>query len=80
MLEVVRELENISSMLPKADAINIESDGSNLGTSNFVALPLLTRSNTDTSTDYLGSDLVSGVMPQLGLVDAAQLTLFARFD
>lgn len=70
MLEVVRELENISSMVPESDNtasglnLNMSSSG------NSVASPpsssLYDERRTYVSMDLLpGSDLVSGVIPTI---------------
>ncbi|XP_048141972.1 probable LRR receptor-like serine/threonine-protein kinase At1g06840 [Rhodamnia argentea] len=65
MLEVVRELENISSMLPETDTIASESEPSISGTGGSASQPLYARRSPYTSTDLIGSDLVSGVIPKI---------------
>ncbi|EXB75308.1 putative LRR receptor-like serine/threonine-protein kinase [Morus notabilis] len=68
MLEVVRELENLRSMLSQSDANRLESNASSSETSGFA--PTSSRHNgrnvTYVSSDsYVGSDLVSGVFPNI---------------
>ncbi|XP_056172457.1 probable LRR receptor-like serine/threonine-protein kinase At1g06840 [Syzygium oleosum] len=65
MLEVVRELENISSMLPETDTITSESEASGSGIGDSGPQPLYPRRSPYTSTDLVGSDLVSGVIPTI---------------
>ncbi|KAL3753312.1 hypothetical protein ACJRO7_000671 [Eucalyptus globulus] len=65
MLEVVRELENISFMLPETDAITTESEPSSSGIEDSAPQPLYPRRSPYTSLDLVGSDLVSGVIPTI---------------
>ena len=69
MLEVVRELEDITSMLPESDSIQSlppEVDGSSSGVSGYEPTPLNSQGNTHISSNYdTGSDLVSGVIPPI---------------
>lgn len=46
MFEVVRELENITLMLPKSDSLPSETDGSSSGVSGYEPTPLYSESNT----------------------------------
>nr|XP_048319450.1 probable LRR receptor-like serine/threonine-protein kinase At1g06840 [Ziziphus jujuba var. spinosa] len=75
MLEVVRELENITSMLPESDSsIPSEIDGSSSSgiPSGYQPTPLyysegngMNTNNNLFSNVYTGSDLVSGVIPTI---------------
>ena len=66
MLEVVRELENLCSMPLQSDANQSESNASSSGTSGPAPASLYSERNTYVSTDnYVGSDLVSGVFPDI---------------
>ncbi|KAK8558298.1 hypothetical protein V6N13_038771 [Hibiscus sabdariffa] len=62
MLEVVRELENLCLQFPETDTIPTlsESDASNSNPS-----PLLSGRNSQPTTEILGSELVSGVIPTI---------------
>ncbi|KAK8619332.1 hypothetical protein V6N13_133294 [Hibiscus sabdariffa] len=62
MLEIVRELENLCLQFPEIETIPIlsESDASNSNTS-----PLLSGRNSQPTTEILGSELVSGVIPTI---------------
>ncbi|KAA8517619.1 hypothetical protein F0562_015093 [Nyssa sinensis] len=66
MLEVVRELENISSVLPESDTIPSELDASTSGMSVSAApSTVYSRRNSYVSLDFHGSNLVSGVIPTI---------------
>ena len=66
MLEVVRELENITSMVPESDSLPSEVDGSSSGVSGYEPTPLNSQGNTHISSNYdTGSDLVSDVIPPI---------------
>ncbi|XVF65976.1 hypothetical protein PTKIN_Ptkin09bG0293900 [Pterospermum kingtungense] len=68
MLEVVRELENLCSMLLESEMIPTESDASNSGVLGDSSLPLYStgrNSHSPMSTDITGSELVSGVIPTI---------------
>ena len=56
MLEVVRELENISSMLPESGNSPLESD---------ISASSLNSGRNTSVTQFPGSDLVSGVIPTI---------------
>ncbi|KAK8558300.1 hypothetical protein V6N13_038773 [Hibiscus sabdariffa] len=62
MLEVVRELENLCLQFPETDTIPTlsESDASNSNMSS-----LLSGRNSQPTTEILGSELVSGVIPTI---------------
>ncbi|KAJ9693578.1 hypothetical protein PVL29_009502 [Vitis rotundifolia] len=64
MLEVVRELENISSMLPQAGHSQSESDTSSSGISVMDTSAVYPGRNSYVS-GFPGSDLVSGVIPTI---------------
>ncbi|XP_031372205.1 probable LRR receptor-like serine/threonine-protein kinase At1g06840 isoform X2 [Punica granatum] len=64
MLEVVRELENITATLPQSDIITPESDASSSATSGSVLSSIYGR-DFSTSSNLQGSDLVSGVIPTI---------------
>ncbi|CAK7343492.1 unnamed protein product [Dovyalis caffra] len=61
MLEVVRELENISFMLQASGPISSEFEPS--GMSGVESPALYTTEKPSASSGFLGSDLVSGVFP-----------------
>ncbi|KAL9337121.1 hypothetical protein Peur_071609 [Populus x canadensis] len=61
MLEVVRELENISSMLQESGPISSELETSGMSGADSPAL--FTTGKPSASSGFLGSDLVSGVFP-----------------
>ncbi|KAI9380698.1 hypothetical protein POPTR_016G140101v4 [Populus trichocarpa] len=61
MLEVVRELENISYMLQESGPISSELETS--GMSGVDSPALFTTGKPSASSGFLGSDLVSGVFP-----------------
>ncbi|XVF29747.1 hypothetical protein REPUB_Repub15cG0148700 [Reevesia pubescens] len=63
MLEIVRELENLCSLLPESDMIATESDASISGVSGVGQRNY--HSHTQVSTEILGSELVSGVIPSI---------------
>ena len=67
MLEVVRELENLTSMAPESVSLPSEVDGSSSGVSaGYEPTPLYSQGDTNISSNYLtGSDLVSGVIPTI---------------
>lgn len=72
MLEVVRELENISSMLPESDNtppesnLNMTSSGNSMASASPPSSSLYGGRNSYVSMDLLpGSDLVSGVIPTI---------------
>ncbi|KAJ0028500.1 hypothetical protein Pint_35114 [Pistacia integerrima] len=67
MLEVVRELENLSSMLPESETILTDSDISASGSSGIPTSSLYSERNSYVSGDFpeAGSDLVSGVVPTI---------------
>ncbi|KAF5737306.1 putative LRR receptor-like serine/threonine-protein kinase [Tripterygium wilfordii] len=66
MLEAVRELENISSMLPESDTIPSDSDTTTSGTADLAPLSIHSRGSSAYGTnDFLGSNLVSGVIPTI---------------
>ncbi|KAK6943342.1 Protein kinase domain [Dillenia turbinata] len=65
MLEVVRELENISMMLPKGDAVLPDLDAFSSGGSVFSRLAQFSNSEPFVTADLGGSDLVSGVIPSI---------------
>ncbi|XP_031377931.1 probable LRR receptor-like serine/threonine-protein kinase At5g37450, partial [Punica granatum] len=64
MLEVVRELENITATLPQSDIITPESDTPRSATSGSVLSSIYGR-DSSTSSNLQGSDLVSGVIPTI---------------
>jgi hypothetical protein len=61
MLEVVRELEDISYMLQESGPISSEFETS--GMSGVDSPALFTTGKPSASSGFLGSDLVSGVFP-----------------
>ncbi|XP_022735692.1 probable LRR receptor-like serine/threonine-protein kinase At5g37450 [Durio zibethinus] len=67
MLEVVRELENLCSLLPESDMIPTESDASISGVSGVGSSQLYFGRNSPypMNTEILGSELVSGVIPTI---------------
>ncbi|KAJ0089278.1 hypothetical protein Patl1_31605 [Pistacia atlantica] len=67
MLEVVRELENVSSMLPESETIPTDSDISASRSSGIPTSSLYSGRNSYVSGDFpeAGSDLVSGVVPTI---------------
>ncbi|KAM7532104.1 hypothetical protein LguiB_035514 [Lonicera macranthoides] len=66
MSEVVRELEDIYSMLPEEDRIvSLELEESTSGTSVSASSSVYSRRKTYVSMDASGSDLVSGVIPTI---------------
>ncbi|KAH7515120.1 hypothetical protein FEM48_Zijuj11G0162300 [Ziziphus jujuba var. spinosa] len=76
MLEVVRELENIISMVPAAKSSESNNDNSlispnsmdgssSAGTSGIEMGQLYSERNTYAFSDYTGSNLVSGVVPTI---------------
>ncbi|KAJ0087846.1 hypothetical protein Patl1_31585 [Pistacia atlantica] len=67
MLEVVRELENLSSMLPESETIQTDSDISASGSSGIPTSSVYSGRNSYVSGDFpeAGSDLVSGVVPTI---------------
>lgn len=65
MLEVVRELEDITSLLPQVNRKRTEtyiSSSKGLTSSPSTSSP---QKTTHVSTDFPGSDLISGVMPAI---------------
>lgn len=64
MLEVVRELENISSMLPQSGHSPLVSDASASDISGQDPPSLYSGRNISV-TQFPGSDLVSGVVPTI---------------
>ncbi|XP_057972137.1 probable LRR receptor-like serine/threonine-protein kinase At1g06840 [Malania oleifera] len=64
MLEVVRELENMLSLLPESNTIPLVSDASTSGVPSSVPSAYSGR-NSYPSTEFLGSNLVSGVFPTI---------------
>ncbi|OWM81599.1 hypothetical protein CDL15_Pgr007637 [Punica granatum] len=64
MLEVVRELENITVTLPQSDTVTPESDTSSSATSGSILSSIYGR-DSYTSSNFQGSDLVSGVIPTI---------------
>lgn len=75
MLEIVRELEPMCSNLPQTTDANARSESSDVyasssggASSGLVAppsQPYFGRNAYASSTDYVGSDLVSGVFPDI---------------
>ena len=67
MLEVVRELESITSMVPESVSLPSEVDGSSSGASgSYEPTPLYAQRDSYISSKYLnGSDLVSGAIPTI---------------
>lgn len=66
ILEIVRELENICSILPESDTTPSELTGSSsIEMSNLGPTQLDFRRNLYVSSDYPGSDLISGVIPTI---------------
>ena len=66
MSEVVRELDDINSMLPEQDRIvSLELEESTSGTSVSGSSSVNSRRKTYVSMDAFGSDLVSGVIPTI---------------
>ncbi|KAJ0028293.1 hypothetical protein Pint_35124 [Pistacia integerrima] len=67
MLEVVRELENLSSMLPESETIPTDSYISASGSSGIPTSSLYSERNSYVSGGFPegGSDLVSGVVPTI---------------
>ncbi|PON60517.1 GPCR kinase [Parasponia andersonii] len=66
MLEVVRELENLCSMAPQPETNPSNSDASSSTTSvGFAPTSLYYERNMYISSDYAGSNLVSGVFPDI---------------
>ena len=67
ILEVVRELENLCSLLPESDLIPTESDASISGVSGVDPSPLYSGRNSQSqmTTESLGSELVSGEIPTI---------------
>lgn len=66
MLEVVRELENLCSVIPQSEANNpSDSNGSSSTASGFASTSLYYERNMYISSDYAGSNLVSGVFPDI---------------
>ncbi|KAE8718581.1 putative LRR receptor-like serine/threonine-protein kinase [Hibiscus syriacus] len=65
MLEVVRELENLCLQFPETDMMptGSESDASNSNMSR--SSPLFSGRNSQPTTEILGSELVSGVIPTI---------------
>ncbi|KAK8619331.1 hypothetical protein V6N13_133293 [Hibiscus sabdariffa] len=61
MLEVVRELENLCLQFPETDTI---PTGSDTDTSHSKS-PLISGRNSQPTTEILGSELVSGVIPTI---------------
>ncbi|KAL5550405.1 hypothetical protein UlMin_000581 [Ulmus minor] len=66
MLEIVRELENLCSMLPQSETSTSDGNASSSsGTSRFTPTSLDYGNSAYVSRDYPGSDLVSGVIPTI---------------
>lgn len=65
MLEVVRELENIYSMLQQSEPILSESEATTSGMSGVDSPSLYATRKPIDSSDFLGSDLVSDIMPTI---------------
>ncbi|PIN05672.1 Serine/threonine protein kinase [Handroanthus impetiginosus] len=69
MLEVVRELENISSMLPEPEStaleLNLNTSSSGNSVRSAPSSSLYDRRSTYVSMDLPGGDLVSGVIPPI---------------
>ncbi|XP_022735685.1 probable LRR receptor-like serine/threonine-protein kinase At5g37450 isoform X3 [Durio zibethinus] len=67
MLEVVRELENLCSLLPESDMIPTESDASISEVSGVGSSHLYFGKNShpQMTTEIIGSELVSGVIPTI---------------
>ncbi|WRX22228.1 GNAT domain - like 10 [Theobroma cacao] len=67
MLEVVRELENLCSVLPESDLIPTGSDASSAGrmSAGYASSPLYSGRNSQGTTEILGSELISGVIPTI---------------
>ncbi|KAI3473862.1 hypothetical protein Pfo_028043 [Paulownia fortunei] len=69
MLEVVRELENISSMLPESDnpalELNVNMSSSGTWVASAPSSSVSDRRSTYASMDLPGGDLVSGVIPTI---------------
>ncbi|KAL5550408.1 hypothetical protein UlMin_000584 [Ulmus minor] len=66
MLEIVRELENLCSMLPQSETSTSDGNASSsTGISRFTPTSLDYGNSAYVSTDYPGSDLVSGVIPTI---------------
>ncbi|KAL5550406.1 hypothetical protein UlMin_000582 [Ulmus minor] len=66
MLEIVRELENLCSMLPQSETSTSDGNASSSsGISRFTPISLDYGNSAYVSTDYPGSDLVSGVIPTI---------------
>lgn len=66
MLEVVRELENLSTMLSNSKTNTSDSNASSSTASvGFAPIALYHERNTYISSDYAGSNLVSGVFPDI---------------
>ena len=65
MLEIVRELENLCSVLSESDMIPTESDASVSGVSGVGSSPLYSGRNSLVTTEILGSELVSGEIPTI---------------
>ncbi|KAL5550411.1 hypothetical protein UlMin_000587 [Ulmus minor] len=66
MLEIVRELENLCAMLPQSEtSISDFNASSSAGISGFTPTSLDYGNSMYLSSDYPGSDLVSGVVPTI---------------
>ncbi|XVE80707.1 hypothetical protein DITRI_Ditri15bG0002300 [Diplodiscus trichospermus] len=67
MLEIVRELENLCSLIPESDLYPTESDPSISGRSGVGSSPVYPGRNShpQMTTEIFGSDLVSGVIPSI---------------
>ncbi|KAL0310105.1 UNVERIFIED_CONTAM: putative LRR receptor-like serine/threonine-protein kinase [Sesamum radiatum] len=65
MLEVVRELENISSMVPESDHTALDMLSSGDSVASAPSSSVYDRRSTYLTIDLPGSDLVSGVIPTI---------------
>ncbi|KAL0450882.1 UNVERIFIED_CONTAM: putative LRR receptor-like serine/threonine-protein kinase [Sesamum latifolium] len=65
MLEVVRELENISSMVPESDHTALGMSSSGTSVASAPSSSVYDRRSTYLTIDLPGSDLVSGVIPTI---------------
>ncbi|GMJ08570.1 hypothetical protein like AT5G37450 [Hibiscus trionum] len=61
MLEVVRELENLCLQFPETDTVPTGSDSN----TSYSKSPLISGRNSQPTTEILGSELVSGVIPTI---------------
>ncbi|XP_011095176.1 probable LRR receptor-like serine/threonine-protein kinase At1g06840 isoform X1 [Sesamum indicum] len=65
MLEVVRELENISSMVPEYDHTVLDMSSSGTSVASAPSSSVYDRRSTYLTIDLPGTDLVSGVIPTM---------------